>query len=126
MAYTFEVNHAKHRVFVVGRDPVGLPDVLALLDRQVDEHAWSYAALHDARLVTWLPSSAEIRQIVAYIDATSRTHGPRGSVAFVVSDATLFGMARMYSEIAEGTSLEFQFFRDPAVAERWLHQKQQA
>ena len=85
MPYTIDIDRWIPRVTVVGSDPVGLPDALALLGRQIAEGAWAYGTLHDARRVTWVPTLDDIRTIVAYVDTKARTIGPRGPVAFVAA-----------------------------------------
>jgi hypothetical protein len=125
MPYSFDVNRPERRVTVVGSDPVGLPDVLALLDRQIAEGAWSYGTLHDARLVTWEATPDDIRVIVAYVDNNARTLGPRGPVAFVATGGVLVGMARMYDQIAHGSALLAEVFSDVGAAALWLDQQAQ-
>lgn len=120
MPYAFEVDRARSRLRIVGSDPVGLADVLALLDRQISEGAWAYGTLHDARLVTWLPTEEDIRVIIAFVDHTSKTLGPRGPVAFVAAPHALVGIARMYAQIGEGSTLHAEVFRDIDAAARWL------
>lgn len=105
---------------MIGSDPVALPDVLALLDRQIAEGAWSYGSLHDARNVTWVPTPEDIRTIVAYVDNNSKTLGPRGPVAFVAAGRTVLGIARMYSQIGEGSAHHAEIFQDIEAAKQWL------
>ena len=120
MPYTVEIDREKRRLRVVGSDPVGLTDALYILDRQIAAGGWSFGTLHDAREVTWVPTPADIRTIVAYVDTNARTLGPRGPVAFVGAPATLFGMARMYSQIARGSALQAEVFQEVTAAEQWL------
>jgi len=124
MPYVFDVDHARARITIHASDPVGLPDVLALLDQQVAAGAWSYGSLHDARGVTWLPTPDDIRTIVAYVDNNSRTLGPRGPVAFIAASESLFDMARMNSAFVTGSSLRAEVFRDVEAAARWLDKEQ--
>lgn len=120
MPYAIDADRARRRLSVIGTDPVALPDVLAVLDWQIADGAWSYATLHDARHVTWIPTDEDIRVIVAFVDNTSQTLGPRGPVAFVAAVPALAGMVRMYSRIGEGSALRAQIFSDRDAAARWL------
>jgi hypothetical protein len=120
MPYAFETDRSRQRLTIVGSDPVGLSDVLALLARQIAEGAWSYASLHDARNVTWLPTLDDVRMIVAFVDNNSKTLGPRGPVAFVAPPSTVFGIARMYSQIGAGSAHRAEIFQDIEAAMRWL------
>ena len=123
MPYSFQIDRKARRLTIVGSDPVALSDLLALLDRQIAEGAWSFGTFHDARLVTWLPTPDDVRVIVAYVDNNSRTLGPRGSVAFVAGGGTLAGMAKMYSQIASGSALHAEVFGDVDLATRWLDEQ---
>jgi hypothetical protein len=120
MPYFVEIDRERKRFFVIGRDPVGLSDVIALLDRQVAEGAWSYGTIHDSRLVTWMPSREDVIAIVIHIAAIVTTHRTRGPVAFIASSQTLFGIARMYTAIAEGSKYKASVFRNLEDANRWL------
>jgi hypothetical protein len=120
MPYAVEIDHARSRLTVIGSDPVSLPDVLALLDRQIAAGAWSYSSLHDARNVTWMPTPEDIRTIVAHVDNNSKTLGPRGSVAFVAAGQTVLGIARMYSQIGARSAHHAEIFQDIDAAKRWL------
>src|SRR5207245_10081021 len=82
MPYFVDIEHDRKRVTIVGRDPVGLSDVIALLDGQVRDGAWSYGSLHDARLVTWIPSPDDVVAIVVHIAAIVAAHRPRGALGF--------------------------------------------
>jgi hypothetical protein len=42
----------RQRLTIIGRDPAGVPDVLAWLERQAADGAWAYSSLDDLRLVT--------------------------------------------------------------------------
>jgi hypothetical protein len=50
----------------------------------------------------------------------SRTHGPRGPVAFVTTMPVAFGLVRMYSALAGQVQQTVEVFRDIGDAERWL------
>ena len=123
MPYSLQIDHSSRRLTIVGSEPVGLPDVLAALDRQIAEGAWSYDSLHDARFVTWLPTPDDIRVIVAYVDSNSKTLGPRGAVAFVARTGALPGIARTYSQIASGSAHHAEFFGDVESATHWLDER---
>ena len=120
MPYFVDIEHDRKRVTIVGRDPVGLSDVIALLDGQVRDGAWSYGSLHDAQLVTWIPSPDDVVAIVVHIAAIVAAHGPRGPVGFVAASQTRVGIARMYAAIAEGSRYKASVFRNREDAERWL------
>ena len=109
MPYFVEIEHDRKRVLVIGPDPVGLTDVIALFSRQVQEGAW------------WMPSREGVIAIVIHIAAIVSTRGPHGPVAFTVASQTLFEIARMYAAIAEGSKCEASVFRNLEDASRWLN-----
>jgi hypothetical protein len=120
----YVLDHARQRLTIIGRDPVGLPDVLAWLERQAADGAWPYGTLDDLRLVTWNPTTEEVRRVLRRIGTLSVTHGPRGPVAIVATNPALFGMARMsvaLGDQAAGHVVDV-FYALPE-AERWLDER---
>jgi hypothetical protein len=120
LPYEIDIDRSRHRVTVVGRDPVSLADALAVILRQATDHAWSYATLHDARAVTWVPTTDDLRTMIDCIHSLNDTHGPRGPMAFVASDKCLFGMARLYEFIGEREGLRINACSSVAAAEEFL------
>jgi hypothetical protein len=120
MPIEYVLDRARQRLTIVGRDPVGEPDVVEWLERQAAEGAWAYSTLVDLRLVTWSPSTAEIRRFLRQIGTLSATHGPRGPVAIVATQPVLFGMAHMYSALSDHAAGHVEAFYELAEAERWL------
>src|SRR5438094_8222891 len=103
MPYFVDIEHDRKRVTIVGRDPVGLSDVIALLDGQVRDGAWSYGSLHDARVVTWIPSPDDVVASAVHIAAIVAAHGPRGPVGLVAASQTRSGSARTQPSSAEAS-----------------------
>ena len=123
MPYEINVDHKKRHITVVATEPVGLADVLKLLAQQIENGAWAYRTLHDARQVRWVPTPDDVRIILAYVDNNSKTLGPRGPVAFVTVGSVLTGFARVYESMAEGSSMHGRVFGDVDVALQWLDQQ---
>src|ERR1700687_1711637 len=117
MPIEYVLDRARQRLTIVGRDPVGEPDVIEWLERQAVDGAWAYRALVDLRLVAWNPTTEEIPRILRWVVTLSVLRGPRGPVAVVATQPALFGMAHMYSALSEQTVEAFYEF---AEAERWL------
>jgi hypothetical protein len=120
MPYEVTIDRVRGRVTVVGHDPFTLADALALIDRQADDGAWSFATLHDARAVTSVPTVADAQTLLEHIVEVSRVHGVRGPVAFVTTQRALFGVLRLYECISEGAGLRVTAYSNTADAERWL------
>jgi hypothetical protein len=122
----YVLDHARQRLTIIGRDPVDVPDVLAWLDRQVADGAWAYATLDDLRLLTWNPTSEEVRRILRRIGTLSATHGPRGPVA-IVATQPLFDRARTYAASLDAlVGHVVEVFYSLPDAEHWLDERQAA
>jgi len=126
MPYSINIDHRRRHITVVATEPVGVADVLHLLGQQIENSAWGYRTLHDARQVRWVPTSEEMQIILAYVDNNSKTLGPRGPVAFVTDGSVLTGFARVYDSMAEGSSMQGRVFNDVDVALQWLDQQAEA
>jgi hypothetical protein len=118
------LDRARQRLTIIGRDPVGVPDVLAWLERRAADGSWPCGTLDDLRLVTWNPTTEEVRRILRRIVALSVTHGLRGPAAIVATHPVLFGMAHMYSALSDPTAGPVEAFYELAEAERWLDEHQ--
>jgi hypothetical protein len=126
MPIEYRLDHGRRRLTIIGRDPVGVPDVLAWLERQAADAAWAYGTLDDLRLVTWNPTSEEVRRILRRIGTLSATHGPRGPVA-IVATQPLFDRARTYAaSLGALIGQVVEVFDEFAEAEHWLDERQAA
>jgi hypothetical protein len=67
-----------------------------------------------------VPAPDDISVIVACVANNCRTLGAGGPVAFVAASAALFGMARMYSQIALGSAVRAEVFQNVEAAALWL------
>jgi hypothetical protein len=117
------LDHTRRRLIIIGRDPVDVPDVLAWLERQVADGAWAYGTLDDLRLLTWNPTSEEVRRILRRLGTLSAAHGPRGPVA-IVATPPLFDRARTYAASLDAlVGHVVEVFDALADAERWLERQ---
>ena len=91
-----------------------------MVDRQANEGTWNYGMLYDSRRVSTVASQTDVRAGLKHVEVLSRTHGPRGPVAFVTTMPAAFGMVRMYSTLAGQVQQTVEVFRDIGDAERWL------
>jgi hypothetical protein len=124
MPIEYILDHVRQRLTILGRDPVGVPDVLAWLERQAADGAWAYRTLVDLRLLTWNPTTEELRRIFHRIGTLSARHGSRGPEAVVATHPVLFGMAHMYAALSDQAAGPVEAFYDLAEAERWLAEQQ--
>ena len=64
MPFDYVLDRPRQRLTIIGRDPFGVSDVLAWLERQAADGAWVYCTLNDLRLTTWNPTTDEVRRIL--------------------------------------------------------------
>jgi hypothetical protein len=76
------------------------------------------------RLVSWNPTTEEVRRILGQIGTLSATQGPRGPVAVVATQSVLFGMIHMYSALSDQTAGHVEAFYELDEAELWLAEQQ--
>ena len=118
MLFEYARDEALRRIRVVGLRRYQLPDVVALLERQVADGAWGYGALIDLR-VGMLPPD-DVQAVVRYIEHLSHQHGPRGPVALVAADQQT---AQAYALDSARIGQAVEVFRYAFQAERWLDEQ---
>jgi hypothetical protein len=119
VAFDYVLDHQKRRLTIVRSGAAELDQIIALLDRQAADGAWSYRLLHDARGASTALSATEARTVAEHSRRLSLVHGPRGKVAFVTRSPALVGAMQIYAILAgEGSAV--QVFWDRADAESWL------
>jgi len=120
MAIQFESDTRRMRCVATPVGAVTLAETLAIMDRQANEGAWSYAVLYDARASTYVPTSDDLIAMTKRVGMLTTRYGPRGPVALVVGDSALHKMGRRYSSLGELTSLDVRVFTTLEEAETWL------
>jgi hypothetical protein len=124
MPFEYRLDHARQRLRIIGRDPAGVADVLAWLDRQAADGAWAYGSLDDLRRVTFSPTAADVQRVLDQVTARSVAYGQRGPVAVVATHPGLFGMARLYSALVDLAVGDVEVFSALAEAKHWLDERQ--
>lgn len=120
MPITYERDDHRRRIVVTTIGVVAIDDLLAVMDRQASEGTWHYGVMCDSRRVVNVASQSDVRAGLKHVELLSRTHGPRGPVAFVTTMPAAYGMVRMYSTLAGELHHAVEAFRDIGDAERWL------
>ena len=123
MPLAINTDHDKRLIQITASDPLQLADILAFLDTQAETGGWSYRTLSDYSASSWVPEVAEVRQLVRQIEVLATQHGPRGLAAIVTGDERLvnYGMARMYSMLANPNHARIQAFQTVSAALHWLN-----
>jgi hypothetical protein len=120
MPLDYRRDDGKRRITVTSTGPVTLAEALAIIDRQATDGAWSYSVLYDLRAAEDAPTAADVHQLVLRVGTLTTRHGPRGRVAFLVSDPALSKMCHRYAKLGDLTALEVHPFVDVEAAGRWL------
>jgi hypothetical protein len=121
---TYARDDVRARITVTIIGPALLEDLTAVIERQAADGAWRHALLYDERAVTAALSVSATRDVVALVAQLTRARGPRGPVAIVCRAIDQFGMARMYSMLAESRAdLDSNVFYELAAAEQWLDER---
>ena len=94
-------------------------EINAHLDIEQRDHNLARPELIDARGATTDLTAEQIRRLVQRATNMLRLVD-LGPSAIVTDDDVAFGMARMYSLLAEGTGVVAEVFRDLESATRWL------
>jgi hypothetical protein len=124
---TYARDDARRLITVTIIGPARLEDLAAVIERQAAEDVWKYAMLYDVRAVTAPLSVDATRRLVTRVAQLTIAHGARGPVAIVCRSIEEFGMARMYSLLAESrANLDSNVFFDLADAAVWLRDRMEA
>ena len=120
MPFEYTKDDVRRRIKIVGRDPISTSDLMAHIDRQVADGAWTYGVLYDARATSNPPSAAEMPQMAAYVQKIAAQHGARGPVAIVTRESATVAVAHIYSVLGKRAGFRAEVFWDIDEAERWL------
>jgi len=120
MPIFYERDDEHRRIVTTAVGIVTYEQTVAMIERQAAEHAWSYAALHDARGSASVPTPDEVRRLLMHIGKLTTKNGPRGPVAFVVEDPMLSKMGQWYASMGDLTALNIRVFRSVDEADEWL------
>jgi hypothetical protein len=110
------------RVILTGQGAVNLNDWTEAMVLVVEEEVWGYATLYDFTTPNaLLPNAAEVTEITRLTTELCDEHGPRGPVAFAVSDVSEYHHTRGWVDtVGKTVSWNVGVFRTRQDAERWL------
>jgi hypothetical protein len=120
MLVEYQPNHQTRRITVVCGATLTVVDLLEVVDRQARDGLWQYDVLYDERHTSTRLSADDFRTVVARVALHTAKLGPRGRVAIVSRSPGEYGLARMYSTLAEGVRLDSDVFRELERADAWL------
>jgi hypothetical protein len=119
MPITYVIDRLHQRMLTHASGLITFQDVDDHLDQEERDRGLDLPELVDARGARTDLTSAQVRALVQRGIRLLRTI-PLGPTAIVANDDTLFGMARMYSILAEHDGITVDVFRDVDSASRWL------
>jgi hypothetical protein len=118
MAFIYERDDAHKLIKVTFRGPYRANDGVEILERQRVEDVGTYRILYDLRDMTGQPSLDDLRMFMS-LEPTCPDGRPRGPVAIIVIDPTLYNMSCIYAAMGK-PKFTMNVFRDPTEAEQWL------
>jgi len=122
MPITYVIDRLQQRMLTHASGLITVGDVNGHLDQEERERGLDLPELVDARDARTDLTSEQVRGLVQGAVRLMRTV-PLGPTAIVASDDALFGMARMYSSLAEPDGITVAVFRDIDSAAQWLESR---
>jgi hypothetical protein len=119
MPVRYERDDSRRRVVVTSQGAFQMIDMLAVVERQRADDAWSYGTLFDLRGMIGQPALADLRELVGQSASGQAAERPRGPVAILATDPILYGVACTYAALGQAT-LTIRVFRESDEAAAWL------
>ena len=119
MPIRYSIDRIHHRLMTHADGIVTFHDINAHLDLEQRNRDLNRSELIDARGATTDITSDQVRRLVRRAADMLRL-GNLGPTAIVTTDDVVYGMARMYSILAEGVGAAAEVFRDMESATSWL------
>jgi hypothetical protein len=118
--FQFTRDDERRRIRVTLRRTLGATELIAIINRQIDEHAWSYGTLYDLRLIDRAIDRRTAIEVAEHVQKMAEQHGRRGPVAIVTRkvDVVAAGHAYALDNTRQGRAVDV--FWDIDDAERWL------
>jgi len=124
MPIQYECDDVNERVHIISSGDVSLDEVLEAVNWQARRGAWSYRVFYDARNTTSGPAGDDLLRLVTRVGALTAAHGPRGPIAFVLTDDhPLQAVGGRYGNLGALTAMSFKVFTNLDEANRWLQEQ---
>jgi hypothetical protein len=120
MPIRYSADPVNRRLVTRADGVVTFDEINAHLDLEQRNRDLDRPELIDARGATTDLTTEQVRQLVRRAADMLRLV-ELGATAIVTTDDVLYGMARMYSILAEGVGAASEVFRDVESATRWLN-----
>ena len=119
MPIRYEFDGAHGRLITHADGVITFHDIDAHLDVEQRKRALELPELFDARGATTDLTTDQVRKLVDRATDMLRVVDI-GATAVVTDDPALYGMARMYAQLADRVGISAAVFRDVRAAARWL------
>jgi len=119
MPIHYSIDPGRRRLMTRADGVVTFHDINAHLDAEQKNRDLNRAELIDARGATTDVTAEQVRRLVRRAADMLRVV-ELGPTAIVTNNDVVYGMARMYSILAEGVGANTEVFRDMESATRWL------
>jgi hypothetical protein len=101
---------------------VRVANLVASVERQFADGAWSYGLLVDGRGLSDRATPTEVREFVSRVRELTAAYGPRGPVAFVARKSEVIGAAQIDNFLGGKTAF-VEVFWDIDDALHWLDER---
>lgn len=110
---------ARHRISITAHQPLDGHDLIAIVERQLREDAWTYRVLYDVRGHEGIRLEEAI-EVAEHVEVCVGIHGPRGPVAVCARtmDIVVGGQLDAF-----GGADRIEVFTDREKAEQWLDEQ---
>jgi hypothetical protein len=115
---TYDRDDRQRRITIQLAGAFELSAALAFVDRLAADEAWSYGLLYDTSKLATAPTMSELQAIVDRVQAMAAQR-PRGPVAVVSPDASIYAMVQVYASRLAGT-VNIAVFRTLDEGREWL------
>jgi len=119
LPFTYARDDAARRIRITLADPLTVADLIASVDHQLADGAWSYGLLVDGRNISAATESSAIQSFLSHVRELVAVHGPRAPIAFVSTESAVIGSAQRYV-IFGGSAESFEVFWAIDDAQEWL------
>jgi hypothetical protein len=124
VGFDYVRDDGRRRIRITANQPLQGDDLIAIVERQVREDAWTYGILYDLRAVSGATPKGDVRAVADHVLALVTVHGPRGAVALVTRTIDMVGTGQMYAFLGARAGIKVEVFWDLIEAERWLDEQQ--
>jgi hypothetical protein len=121
MPLSYRIDPVAGLILIDGDGPITQAERLEALRTMFDDPDFrpGLNTLCDVSTAVSLPTMAEIREVVDVISRNSQAIG-RKKMALVISNPTMFGVARQFVAMADQTPLQIQIFSTREAGLAWL------